>query len=100
MFKFEGTEGVMWVQVGVMLDYPKGRPDTVEVKLNGQSWEELQLKGTWFPDAFMGPMSNLQRFVAGQDATLVTSVTDVLRTMALVEAAYQSSSTGGVPLPA
>jgi predicted dehydrogenase len=100
MFKFEGTEGVMWVQVGVMLDYPKGRPDTVEVKLNGQSWEELQLKGTWFPDAFMGPMSNLQRFVAGQDATLVTSVTDVLRTMALVEAAYQSSSTGGVPLTA
>jgi predicted dehydrogenase len=100
MFKFEGTEGVMWVQVGVMLDYPKGRPDTLEVKLNGQNWENLELKGTWFPDAFIGPMSNLQRYVAGQDANLVTSVTDVLRTMALVEAAYLSSATGGVPLPA
>jgi predicted dehydrogenase len=100
MFKFEGTQGVMWVQVGVMLDYPKGRPDSVEVKLDGQDWENLQLKGTWFPDAFMGPMGNLQRFAAGEDETLVTSVSDVLRTMALVEAAYISSGSGGTPLPA
>jgi predicted dehydrogenase len=99
MFKFEGTEGVMWVQLGVMLDYPKGRPDTVEVKLQGHDWQTLALQGTWFPDAFIGPMSNLQRFAAGEDATLVTSVADVLRTMALVEAAYISSASGGVPLP-
>lgn len=100
MFKFEGTEGVMWVQVGVMLDYPKGRPDSVEVKLDGQDWQNLQLQGTWFPDAFIGPMSNVQRFAAGEDASLVTSVSDVLRTMALVEAAYVSSGSGGTPLPA
>jgi len=100
MFKFEGTQGVMWVQLGVMLDYPKGRPDTVEVKLDGQDWENLQVKGSWFPEAFIGPMSNLQRHAAGEDASLVTTVRDVLRTMALVEAAYISSASGGTPLPA
>ena len=100
MFKFEGTEGVMWIQMGAMLDYPTGRPDTVEVKLAGQDWESLQLSGSWFPDAFIGPMANLQRFAAGEDTKLVNSVQDVLRTMALVEAAYQSSASGGTPLPA
>src|SRR6218665_3964546 len=41
MFKFEGTDGVIWVQLGVMLDYPEGRPDTVQVKLRGQDWKNL-----------------------------------------------------------
>jgi hypothetical protein len=100
MFKFEGTQGVMWVQLGVMLDYPQGRPDAVEVKLSGQDWQRLPLQGTWFPDAFIGPMSNLQRFAAGEDSTLVTAVQDVLHTMALVEAAYVSSASGGTPLAA
>jgi predicted dehydrogenase len=99
MFKFEGTDGVMWVQIGVVLDYPKGKPDKVEIKLQGEDWAELPLSGTWFPDAFIGPMSNLQRFVAGEDRELLTSVRDVLRTMAVVEAAYQSSASGGTPLP-
>ncbi|SAL37334.1 Putative oxidoreductase YceM [Caballeronia udeis] len=99
MFKFEGTDGVMWVQIGVVLDYPKGKPDKVEIKLRGEDWAELPLSGTWFPDAFIGPMSNLQRFVAGEDRELVTSVRDVLKTMAVVEAAYQSSASGGTPLP-
>ncbi|MDE2453103.1 MAG: Gfo/Idh/MocA family oxidoreductase [Burkholderiales bacterium] len=98
-FKFEGTEGVMFVQIGVMLDYPKGRPDKVEMKFGSGPWQELALAGTWFPDAFIGPMSNLQRFAAGEDCELLTSVDDVLNTMALVEAAYASSASGGVPLP-
>ena len=98
MFKFEGTQGVVWVQLGVMLDYPKGRPDTVDIKLHGQEWSRLTLQGSWFPEAFAGPMSNLQRFAAGEDQKLVTSVADVLHTMALVEAAYQSSAQGGTPI--
>ncbi|MCW5263305.1 gfo/Idh/MocA family oxidoreductase [Verminephrobacter eiseniae] len=98
MFKFEGTDGVMWVQLGVMLDYPEGRPDTVQVKLRGQDWKNLMLTGSWFPDAFIGPMSNLQRFSSGEDSALLTDVHDVLRTMVLVEAAYVSSASGGTPL--
>ena len=98
LFKFEGTEGVIRVQLGVMLDYPLGRPDTVEIKLQGQDWQSLLLQGSWFPDAFIGPMANLQRFATGQDPTLLTGVQDVLHTMALVEAAYQSSASGGTPM--
>lgn len=98
MFKFEGTEGVVWIQLGVMLDYPKGRPDTVDIKRHGHEWERLGLQGSWFPEAFTGPMSNLQRFAAGEDKQLITCVTDVLHTMALVEAAYQSSAQGGTPI--
>jgi len=39
-----------------------------------------ELAGSWFPDAFIGPMSNLQRFVSGEDTVLLTHVDDVLNT--------------------
>jgi len=41
-------------------------------------------------------MSNLQRVVAGEDATLVSSVEDAIKTMAIVEACYESSERGAV----
>jgi hypothetical protein len=44
-------------------------------------------------------MSNLQRFVTGEDAELVSPVADAIKTMALVEACYQSSISGGTPIP-
>lgn len=97
-FKFEGDQGVVWIRMGVLLDYPRGQPDLFEIRLSGREWEKPTLLGSWFPDAFIGPMSNLQRFVSGEDALLLTSVEDVLNTMRLVEAAYESSAGGGVPL--
>jgi predicted dehydrogenase len=97
-FKFEGDRGVVWIRIGVMLDYPKGQPDLFEIKIEGRDWETLTLAGSWFPDAFIGPMSNLQRFVSGEDAVLLTRVDDVLNTMRLVEAAYESSAGGGTAL--
>ena len=45
-------------------------------------------------------MSNLQRFVAGEDSMLVGSVDDAIKTMALVEACYESSGHGATPVPA
>ena len=97
-FKFEGDRGVVWIRIGVMLDYPKGQPDSFEIKVDGRDWETLTLAGSWFPDAFIGPMSNLQRFVSGEDTVLLTDVDDVLNTMRLVEAAYESSAGGGTAL--
>ena len=44
-------------------------------------------------------MSNLQRFVAGEDAALVSPVDDAIRTMALVEACYSRATRGGTPIP-
>jgi predicted dehydrogenase len=69
------------------------------VALDHGIWKSVPLRGSWFVDAFEGPMSNLQRFVAGEDAALVSPVEDAIKTMALVEACYQSSASGGTPIP-
>jgi hypothetical protein len=45
-------------------------------------------------------MSNLQRVVAGEDQALVSPLDDAIKTMALVEACYESSTRGGTPIPA
>jgi predicted dehydrogenase len=94
----EGTRGAARLVLGVNLDYPTGSPDAMEVAL-GTEWVSVPLRGSWFTEAFEGPMSNLQRFVAGEDAQLVSPVQDTIRTMALVEACYQSSDRGGTPIP-
>ena len=44
-------------------------------------------------------MANLQRFVAGEDRELISSVDDALKTMVLVEACYESDARGATPLP-
>lgn len=85
--------------MGVNLDYPAGKPDTLEVALGTSDWQALPLGGSWFTEAFEGPMSNLQRFVAGEDDVLITNVDDAIRTMALVEACYDSSSRPTTPIP-
>jgi predicted dehydrogenase len=98
-FRVCGTEGAAYLQLGVNLDYPRGEPDILQIyPRGGDGWVDVPLKGTWFPDAFVGRMANLQRFVAGEDGELVSSVEDAWNTMALVEAAYQSSAAPATPL--
>jgi predicted dehydrogenase len=94
----EGTRGAARLTWGVNLSYPSGPPDTMEITRAGK-WQEVSLRGSWFTEAFEGPMSNLQRFVAGEDAVLMGSVDDAIKTMALTEACYQSSERGGTPIP-
>ena len=97
--RLEGTAGAAVATMGVNLDYPRGRPDTLEVATRGGKWESVSLAGSWFPDAFRGTMGNLQRHLLGEDSVLSTSVEDAWRTMALVEACYASDREGGVPVP-
>lgn len=98
-FRICGTEGAAYLQLGVNLDYPQGEPDILEIHpRGGNEWVSVPLGGTWFPDAFVGRMANLQRFAAGEDEELVSSVEDAWNTMALVEAAYQSSAAPATPL--
>ena len=49
-------------------------------------WKKIELEGSWFPEAFIGTMSNLMRFKEGSDDKLLASVQDVLDTMKVVEA--------------
>jgi len=96
--KVEGTKGAVMLTMGVNLDYPDGPPDTLEVECDGKGWRSVALRGSWFTEAFEGPMSNLQRFVAGEDHALVSPVEDAVKTMAVVEACYVSSASGGTPI--
>ncbi|SER46947.1 Predicted dehydrogenase [Faunimonas pinastri] len=104
-FRFEGTEGAAMVKLGLLLNYPEGEPDEVWVTRRGERgpegehWWQVPLAGRWFPDAFIGTMSNLQRFAAGEDDALVTSVEDAWHTMALAEACFRSSALPAMPVP-
>ncbi|MCL4222575.1 MAG: Gfo/Idh/MocA family oxidoreductase [Phycisphaerales bacterium] len=94
--RVEGTRGAAVARLGVNLNYPRGLPDTLSVHVGREEWRQIELEGSWFPDAFRGPMCNLQRFIAGEDDTLVTRIEDAWRTMSVVEACYECDRSGGV----
>jgi predicted dehydrogenase len=98
-FRFEGERGAALVKLGLLLNYPEGEPDELWFAPKGGPWESVLLCGRWFPDAFIGTMSNLQRFAAGEDPVLHSSVEDAWHTMALVEACYRSNASPATPVP-
>jgi predicted dehydrogenase len=100
--QWEGTAGAMRMDMGLNLDYPTGRPDTLRFIERGSAsreWVDIPIEGRWVPDAFMGSMGALQAFVEGTVSTLPSSFEDAYQTMALVEAVYRSSNACGEPLP-
>jgi len=97
--RFEGEQGVAVAKLGLLLNYPAGEPDELWIASKGDPWQQIPLAGAWFPDAFIGTMANLQRFAAGEDPKLHTSVEDAWHTMALVEACYRSNASQATPVP-
>ena len=102
--KWEGTRGALKAKLGLLLDYPTGEPDTLEFcgldsSGNPGPWEPVPLSGNWYPHAFIGSMASLQQFVDGRTQELPTRVEDAIRTMAVVEAAYESSTRGATRIP-
>lgn len=97
--RIEGTEGCAIATLGLLLDYPRGQPDGLEVfpRSAGQ-WLHVPLSGGWFPDGFIGTMSNLQRCVSGEDVSLVSPVDDAYDTMRLVETCHAADERGGIPM--
>jgi predicted dehydrogenase len=77
--------------IGLMYDYPKGRPDTLEFmsKRNLGYWFSARLQGMWIPDAFVGPMASLMCAIEDHSEP-ETSGRDNLRTMQIVFAEYLS----------
>ena len=96
--KFEGTKGAIKIRIGLSLDYPNGLPPIFEYILleNNSKWKEIPLEGGWFPHAFIGTMSELQNHFQNSDYPLQHSTEDSIKTMELVEAAYNSSEEGGI----
>jgi predicted dehydrogenase len=97
--QWEGTGGAIRMEMGVNLDYPVGRPDTLAYAVRGgDGWTSVPVSGSWFPDAFAGSMGALQAYVEGSASELPIGFESAYETMALVEAAYRSSDAGGVNL--
>ena len=81
------------------MNYPEGVPDAFRfARGSGENrrWESVDFAETWFPDAFIGPMSSLMRVVGGEIEEAETSVRDNLKTLRLVFGAYQSMESRAV----
>lgn len=91
-WRVEGTKGVAKGSIG----WPTGAPSTLSyasASHSGGKWITPEWGTMWFPHAFIGVMEQLQYAVASGTKPAL-NVADNVRTMALVEAAYQSIEHG------
>ncbi len=97
--RIDGEKGCAWIKLGILLNYPEGEPDEMEIKTEGaDGFVAVPLQGGWFPDGFIGVMANLQRYAAGEDDVLISSCDDVFKTMALVDACIRSNLNGATSI--
>ncbi|MEM7385574.1 MAG: Gfo/Idh/MocA family oxidoreductase [Verrucomicrobiota bacterium] len=89
-WRVEGTEGMARGTIG-WPSYPERTPSTIDYTTTASDqWVEPRWDKVWFPDAFVGPMAELLRWLeSGVPANL--NGEDNLKTMALVEACYLSA---------
>ena len=100
--QWEGKKGAARITMGVNLGYPQGRPDKLEFAHRGSKdsgWLDLPISGNNFPDAFIGTMGSLQRYLEGSATVLPEHYEDAYQTMQLVEALYRSSESGAAFVP-
>ncbi|TDE16014.1 Gfo/Idh/MocA family protein [Jiangella asiatica] len=100
-FRIDGSEGAVRGTIGLLYDYPRGRPGTVEVSsrtLPTDGWLTYPVTSRWLPDAVAGPMRALLAEVA-TGAEAPTSARDNLGTLRLIHALYRSADTGQVQAP-
>jgi len=94
--KIEGLKGAIRIQLGLILDYPNGREDKVEyITYDSKEWKTLDVKGSWFNEAFIGTMGGLMKKLENPDYDYMNSVDVAYQTMCVVEACYKSNSEGG-----
>ena len=93
--RVEGLDGAAYIKFGLLLNYPNGEPEEIEISTKNTEWTKVKNVGTWFPDAFIGTMSSLQRYASGEEAELTHSVDNAYNTMALVYACLESNTQPG-----
>jgi predicted dehydrogenase len=89
-WRVEGTEGIAEGTIG-WPNYPNRCPSTMTFTTSSHAgtWFTPRWQEVWFPDAFGGPMADLMNaIVTGTEPQ--TSGADNLKTMAIIEAGYQS----------
>ena len=95
-FRIDGSRGAIRGTLGLLYDYPSGRPDTLEVNsavLPTDGWVPYPVGSRWVPDAFLGPMASLLRSIA-TGSTSRSSGRDNIGTLRQVERIYLSMETG------
>jgi predicted dehydrogenase len=93
LFRIDGEAGAIKGTIGLLYDYPRGRPDTLAVNSLARptdGWLPYPVTTRWIPDAFAGPMRALLRQVMGIEPA-PTRAADALKTLELVERAYAAS---------
>lgn len=96
LFGIDGSEGSIQGTLGLVYDYPHGRPDTVEVfsrVVPTDGWLPYPVTSRWLPDAFAGPMAALLRSISTGESP-PTAAADNVHTVELVHALYESIDTG------
>lgn len=93
-WRVEGTEGMAQGTIG-WPDYPTRTPSTLEftTKQFPNQWFRPKWDKVWFPDAFQGTMAQLLRAVE-ENTEPEISGRDNLRTMAAIDACYESIENG------
>lgn len=95
-FRIDGDQGAIRGTLGLLYDYPHGRPDTLEVfssVVPTDGWVPYPVTTRWIPDAFIGTMGSVLAAVADGGAPR-SSAADNVHTLRLVEALYHSIDTG------
>ena len=96
LFRIDGNQGSVKGTLGLLYNYPHGRPDTLEVyssALPTDGWLPYPVTTRWIPDAFGGPMASLLRSISTGEQP-ATAAADNIRTLALVHALYESMDSG------
>jgi hypothetical protein len=90
-FRIEGTEGIAIGEI-TWPKYPELIPSRLKYSTTASKgeWVEPQWDLVWFPDAFQGTMAQLLIALERRETPAI-SARGNLRTMALVDAAYQSA---------
>ena len=94
-FRIVGTQGALDGTIGLMYNYPSGRPDTLQITshlLGSGNTVMPTLTEKWIPDAFSGPMAALMQAVDTNSEPRDNSTRDNLNTLLVVHAAYRSAA--------
>lgn len=97
-FRIDGSDGSIRGTLGLLLDYPQGRPDTLELwsrSLPTDGWLPYPVTRRWVPDSFLGPVRSLLVAIA-EGGEPESGARDNLNTLKLVHALYESGEAGCV----
>lgn len=101
VYQVDGAHGRIQGTLGLLYDYPHGRPCTLRVwseVLPTDGWLTYPVTTRWVPHAFVGPMRSLleARATGGVPETHPRAN---FGTLALVEALYRSAASGQAEVP-